>query len=369
MNVLRVRNVHRALPLAVEMLRVSGVRRSSRNGDVFQSEHPVSTVYAEPLERVMFWPERDANPFFHFFESLWMLGGCNDVTSVQRFAGQMGAYSDDGETFHAAYGYRWRVGMPSGNAVNHAALNAHMDQLPRIAASLRDNPLDRRQVLQMWNSLSDLNSQSKDLPCNTTATFQTSPSGQLCLVVFNRSNDIIWGCYGANAVQFSTLLEYVARRAELPVGTYTQVSVNWHGYDATFTPLLHKFQTTAMQDVPEEARDGDITSLIEEDCPYATGQARAYPLMSPDTDPDAWDQCLRHLLASKGRAPVAGRWQDDFFVDVAIPILQAHDVYKDTADETRYEQALKRLEKCRASDWRLACSEWITRRWSKARNE
>ncbi len=79
MNVISVRNVHEALPEALRFLRQTGVPRDSRNGAVLQAPCPVTTVYRRPDERVLFWPERDANPFFHFMESLWMLAGRNDV--------------------------------------------------------------------------------------------------------------------------------------------------------------------------------------------------------------------------------------------------------------------------------------------------
>lgn len=361
MNVLRVRNVHRALPLAVEMLRLTGVRVSSRNGDAFRCPTPVSTVYRKPLERVLYWPERDANPFFHFFESLWMLGGRSDVESVARYAKQVREYSDDGKGFHGVYGHRWRVGMPLNDMATYTPIGHNCDQLPRIADALRGNTTDRRQVLQIWNALSDLASPSKDVPCNLTATFQVSVEGALDLVVFNRSNDVVWGCYGANAVQFSLLLEYVARRAGLPVGTYTQVSVNWHGYDATFTPLLHRMQ---------ESGDGDLAPLIDAPSPYEEGTVAPYPLMDPTTEVDAWDVSLRQFLATNGRAPLGGRaWSDPFFPDVALPIVLAHDAYKDDKTEARYEASLKHLEKCRASDWRVACSEWITRRWRRMNHD
>ena len=69
MKVLQVRNVHEALPRALQLLDREGIRRESRNGPVIQGP-PVATVYMHPWERVLFWPERDANPFFHLYESL-----------------------------------------------------------------------------------------------------------------------------------------------------------------------------------------------------------------------------------------------------------------------------------------------------------
>lgn len=352
MNIIRIRNVHKALPLALEILKTAGEKRDSRNGPVYMAREPVTTVYEKPCERVMFWAQRDANPFFHFFESLWMLGGRYDVPSVARFAGNMENYSDDGRTFWGAYGRRWRQGMPR-DLVTDA-----VDQLPKIADQLRANPDDRRSVLQMWDGLSDLGHTGKDVPCNTMATFQVDSDGYLNMSVFNRSNDIVWGCYGANAVHFSVLQEYVALRAGYKVGTYTQISVNWHGYESTFLPLYDKFADW----------EKDVASLAEEVCPYEGGQVTPYPLMVEGWN-EQWELQLHRLLNARGRAPTEGVWEEPFFGEVAIPILRAHDVYKDTQSEERYPRALEHLRQCRAADWKMACGEWITRRWNKFRKD
>lgn len=353
MNIIKVRNVHRALPLALQCLHDVGTPRPSRNGPVTMVEN-VCTEYTHPCERVIFWPERDANPFFHFFESLWMLGGRNDVASVSRFAENMSNYTDDGKTFHGAYGYRWRH---------------QMDQLKDIGSILQRDRNDRRCVLQMWDSMQDLGHDGKDVPCNVTATLQVGLDGRLNLTVLCRSNDIVWGAYGANAVQFSTMLEYVAIRAGLQVGTYHQVSVNWHGYATTFSPLYDKMLISASQaQDADKTWTGTLDSLMELDSPYEV-LVRPYPLAQEGTDMDQWDLDLQRLLRANGRCPTEGRWCDPFFTDVAIPLLQAHDIYKEQKGTARYVLALSAVNRIAADDWRLACSEWISRRYDKYKKE
>ena len=63
----------------------------------------------------------------------------------------------------------------------------------------------------MWDAKQDLShrNESKDLPCNTHVYFSIR-EGFLDMTVCNRSNDLIWGCCGANAVHMSFLQEYVA---------------------------------------------------------------------------------------------------------------------------------------------------------------
>ena len=55
-------------------------------------------------------------------------------------------------------------------------------------------------------------------------------NGVLNMSVTNRSNDIVWGLFGANAVHMSILHEYMAARTESKVGVYTHFSNNAHAY-------------------------------------------------------------------------------------------------------------------------------------------
>lgn len=185
------------------------VQKDSRNGAVLMIEEPVTITYEKPLERVLFNQVRDANPFFHVMEALWMLAGRNDVEPLAYYASNMRNYSDDGETLNGAYGYRWRKGhggpyqtglttVPRGESVD-ALLSPRLnvDQLGILVAHLKADPNSRRAVLQMWNVADDLlkightkeyadfedyNNQpseaaSKDVCCLTGETRFRSPEG------------------------------------------------------------------------------------------------------------------------------------------------------------------------------------------------
>lgn len=327
MRVIETRNVNQVLPEALHQLQQVGVRRDSRNGPVVMFPEPVTTVYLRPAERVVFWPSRDANPFFHLFESLWMLAGRNDVESVARYVERMRSYSDDGVTFHGAYGYRWRVHFGT-------------DQLPGIIAALRWDPNDRRQVLSMWDAATDLGRKGKDLPCNLQAIFQVACDGRLDMTVTNRSNDLIWGAYGANAVHFSYLHEYVASSVGLPMGIYRQVSANFHAY----------------ADVLEKVKDlaENITPFLDD--PYHDGKAEPFPLMT--VAPHEWHADLAMFMEN----PDAVGFRDPFFRRVAIPMAKAHEAFRDRSNPERFALAREHLSGVAASDWRLAAEQWIDRR-------
>lgn len=347
MRVLKVRNVHEALPTAMNLLFKEGIRGKSRNGDVIRHPDAVATVYTAPTERVEFHPWRDSNPFFHFYESLWMLAGRNDVAPVARYVERMRGFSDDGDTFNAAYGARWRkawlgIGLPA------------VDQLKTIGDALRANPDDRQQVLQIWDHRRDLGTVTKDHACNISATMQVF-DGHLDVAMFCRSNDVIWGAYGANAVHMSMMHEYVARRAGCSVGRYTQISVNWHAYVDVYERMLEVATTF----------DAPLTEN-----PYCTGRfldattpVIPYPIAEPGVDLDKWDSDCRSFVTTDGLLP---RYlpQDQylpFFRDVAFPIVQAHDLHKVGATG----EAISALQECQATDWRLACTNWLRRRQNR----
>lgn len=79
MYVIRARNVEHALLQGMSYLRDNGITMNRRGMDVVESPVPVATVYEKPRERVLMNAARNANPFFHFFESLWIIAGRSDV--------------------------------------------------------------------------------------------------------------------------------------------------------------------------------------------------------------------------------------------------------------------------------------------------
>ena len=223
--------VNSALKDGLDLIAQAGYMEESRNGKAYVAPGLVVTSYTQPQLRVLFSPERDCNPFFHFFESLWMLAGRNDVEFPAYFSPNMKNFSVDGKTFNAPYGARWRKYEVDGFT--------QIDQLTEVIAKLAKSPNTRQAVINIWDpnlDLIDKPTNAKDRACNISVVFTPRPlpdgSFQLDMTVSNRSNDMIWGAYGANAVQFSTLQEFVAQAVGMSVGVYHQVSANAHVYSA-----------------------------------------------------------------------------------------------------------------------------------------
>lgn len=346
MIVLDCQNVDEALVRGMYELKRVGRREESRNGPVLVAPCPVVTIYRNPMERVLTRRFRDANPFFHFYEQLWILAGRQDLAPLTRFVKRFASYSDDGgKTQNAAYGHRLRVSAG--------------DQLSAAIHKLKKNRGDRRVVLSLHDPTLDtfyegdeqgLDSGAttyvsglgqlytgRDAACNIAATLQVA-DGALHLVVFCRSNDIIWGCYGANAVHFAAILEYVATFANLKIGSYTQISVNWHAYVDVFEKTMLAMMTDPTHSV---ARNFAPRRMIL----ATTGQSE-------------WDEDVDRFVTPDGHAPTWTDFHDPFFTTVAYPIVRAHDLHK----QKRRHEALKTIESCAADDWRVACTEWLERR-------
>jgi len=331
----KVRNVNSALSEALWYLHVAGVHEDSRNGEVIVAPEPVTTTYLSPKERVLFSNLRDANPYFHLMESLWMLAGRNDVAFPTLFNSKFGQYSDDGETFHSAYGHRWRVFFG-------------FDQIDAIVGELTTNPESRRCVMAMWNAF-DGNPPTadllvgicggKDLPCNTHVYFDRR-DGVLNITVCNRSNDAVWGCYGANAVQFSVLQEYMATRIGCEVGVYRQFTNNLHIYIG-----MPRFKDLFPQ--------VDVIDYYNITYGRSPEFAETFPLMQVE------DRYWRHDLDRFLADPTGDAlYSDPFFNQVAAPMAASwfDRKAKKGAGGKRAAEAI------RASDWRIACQEWIARR-------
>lgn len=339
---------------------------TTRNGPVLQIVEPVIVSYSHSTERVLFNQARDANPFFHLYESLWMLAGRNDIAPLDYYlGGRYSQFSDDKTTANGAYGYRWRKANPHQHWKTSSEQEIqYTDQLAVIVAHLKKKPEDRRCVLQMWNVQDDLLKMetSKDVCCNLCALFliRVVPNPPemkgldrrfLDMTVMNRSNDLANGMLGANVVHFSFLHEYMAAQLDVEVGVYNQISNNLHIYTESFGGF------------PAE-------KWLADETPNYYGFADNDPTETPLTlkmvplvkDPVAFDQELPEVVnafnGAETLARVVPRFSEPFFEDVASPMLMAFRQHKNRD----YEAALFWINNVLADDWRITSRNWILKR-------
>lgn len=344
MKTIYARNVNDAVRELLLLARDTSKWRyiSPRGLETIEFLEPVATVYRRPHERVLFNSVRDANPFFHLMESIWIMAGREDVAFLTKYNAKMADFSDDGKKFHAPYGARLRR-WPTAYLDYHD--NQHLlpiDQVKECIRILKADRDSRQAVMSIWSPGLDLGAKTKDVPCNDLIMLKVR-DGALNMTVCCRSNDAVWGAYGANAVQFSTLLEFMARAIGVSIGTYTQVSDSFHVYTDN---EAWKRMTAS----PPPRHDAYLTCL-----------ATPYPLMS--IDHEVWLHqaelfCDDNLAIAEGIDP--------FFVNVACPMQKAWDIYKSAGYDQKNNAitlACQYLfDHCHASDWTTAAIEWLRRR-------
>jgi thymidylate synthase len=323
-------NVNDLYAKGLSMLVQHGRVEQTRAGKVLVMPEPVTSVYRKPRQRVLFNRTRDANPFFHVYEAMWMLAGKQDAGPLNIFVKDFGArFAEDDGTIHGAYGRRWRGAFG-------------FDQLNEIVAKLKQNPADRQCVLQMWSAHNDLRGAWRDRPCNTHCYFRIL-DGCLHMQINCRSNDIIFGAYGANAVHFSFLQEYLADRIGVEVGTMTQVSFNYHAYADV---LQDKYSSNSIRNEQpniyyEGFNDQKIGLMVDDD--FDTDLIKVL----------GWFDQL-HAGDSKGFIET----KSPFLRYVFQPMMLTH-YYHVRKDRTFTRGATYMIE---AADWRIACLEWLNRR-------
>lgn len=347
MKVINARNVNDALEKGIDLFQdpTEYVVKDSRNGIVCEAHTPVTTVYKKPWERVCLIKERDANPFFHFIEGLWMLDGRSDLEPLTYFVKSMADFSDDGKTLWGAYGWRWKSYF-------------HKDQLAILIDMLKQNPYERRAVLQMWDPKDDLaracnkKIERKDVPCNTNIYFKIR-DGKLCMTVCNRSNDMLWGAYGANVVHMSMLQEYMAHNIGVPMGDYTQISDSFHIYQ---------------NDVWDRVKHMELDIYTYRDKKNHYDLIDGYEPVPLVNETESFSRELRFFFDyfdsfrydSKQIIKRADdiEWNNNIFPDVAMPMLKAFYYHK----ERDYLNSYREVQKIKSLDWMEACFEWIRKR-------
>lgn len=310
---LSTKNVNSAYQDLMVMVRMGGVNQETRNGVARALPHPILIEFRAPWERVLFDAQRNANPFFHLVEALWMLAGRNDVKFLEEFNSNMKLFSDDGVTFNAAYGFRWR---------EHFGI----DQIDFICRILRDNPQDRRAVIAMWDANTDIFGRSKDHPCNTQIMCRIV-NGALDFTITNRSNDLVWGLCGANAVHMSFLQEFMAASIGVAVGKWYHLTNNLHVYERHFGLMDDMIATNGYGTVRYPEQRWAITDPAQ------------FQL-------DCENLCDGGIV-----------FQTQFFNGTVVPAIQAWRQYK----AGNWDVALKTADAIDFEDWRTACVEWLER--------
>lgn len=319
MMVIAEKNAPRAFAEGIWIMRSCGEEEMTRNGPVKSIPGPVLLEVHIPDERIITYPPRNANPFFHCLEFVWMMAGEQQVKWIEQFNSRMRQFAEDTGEINGAYGYRW--------------LEHWGNQLTAVIDKLTKDPTTRQAVLTMWDPHWDLYPAKKmDRPCNTHIYFRVH-KGMLNMTVCNRSNDMMWGMFGANIVHMTMLHEFVALATGLKLGVYRVFTNNLHVY-------------TNMEGYPDcldgtDAEDHDIYTI-----------SCSYPLLAKTENYLEFLRDARKFVRGN-----FGELNTRWFNEVAKPM---YDAYMDRKNKTGNGQ--NHVRRIRAEDWRMACAQWISRK-------
>lgn len=272
--------------------------------------HPVFVELSSPRQRLVTSYGRPVNVPFALAEVLWILSGRKDVEMLSYYNSKIADYSDNGSTFNAAYGHRLRHEFG-------------FDQLEDVIRTLRDDPATNQATLVIssplmdrgWRKLLSHNGGNedfnyvkynvKDRACNVLAHLMIR-NGKLDWLQVVRSNDIMWGT-PYNWMQWTHIMEYVASRLRVPVGTYYHVADSLHMYD------WHWEEATKVQEF------NLYSELGSEGHPYCHAVLTASDLQ---------EVCrLEELIRCDGRVGLLGAPLSRYWKQV-LQVLNAHSYFK-----------------------------------------
>lgn len=214
-------SINDALPSLSAALMRDGEEVGSRLGERVKEQTAVGITLTEPWKRATQLPSRKANIAAQIAETMWVLGGRNDVEWLERYLPRAKDFSDDGKTWAGGYGPRLRAWTGNGRTI---------DQVENVIEILRKDPTSRRAFMAIYDPGRDTREGLKDTPCNTSIQF-LSRLGNLEMIVNVRSNDLIWGWSGINTFEWSALQEIIADRLGIRVGSLHFNIGSLHIYD------------------------------------------------------------------------------------------------------------------------------------------
>lgn len=198
-----------------------------RRGKKITEIHPVLMQLKCPDRRVFMSPFRYNNVFALIAETLWVLGGRDDMEFLSYYLPRARDWSDDGAVWKAAYGPRLRrwFGLNGRSAIGSTV--RQVDQLCMMLAELKKDLHTRRAVAVIHDPVKD-DSDTQDRPCNNWLHFMHS-NGKLDMEITSRSTDFLWGS-NVNLFEWSVLHEIMAYWTKQKMGSLYFYTSSCHLY-------------------------------------------------------------------------------------------------------------------------------------------
>lgn len=206
---------------------------------------PCCNIVANPLRKI--------NRGFAAAEFIWILGGNDDVASLDFYNSKIKQFSDDGVTFFGAYGPKY------------------ISQINYVVKVLKEDPWTRQAIINIWRENPP---KTKDVPCTIMLHFIRRPVDTLNLIVYMRSQDC-WLGLPYDLHNFTCIQIVVSNILQLKVGTFDLIQGSLHAYEQDF----EKISKLISGPLPEpEYTPTDIKELMEQKTKWMSDYARTKDL-------------------------------------------------------------------------------------------
>lgn len=171
----------------------------------------------DPRSRLCYCEGRNFSIVYAIVESLMLFSSKNGVQYFSTFNKNMENFSDDGASLHGCYGKRIA------------------EYIPSIVRKLKSDKDSRQAIINIYNSNNDSYYCGKDTPCTLALNFIIR-NNKLNMIVYMRSNDIIWGL-PYDIYMFTTMQEVIANELGIDLGFYRHIPTSLHVYSDHYNLL------------------------------------------------------------------------------------------------------------------------------------
>lgn len=169
-------------------------------------------------------------------EAAWILSGDDRVATIAPYSKHISQFSDDGITFHGAYGLKIR------------------DQLDFVISTLINDRTSRQAVINIWRENPP---RTKDVPC--TINLQFLIRGPYIHTIANMRSSDAWLGWPYDVFNFTMVTAYLMLRLQrqglgrLQLGTLTLAAGSQHLYEPDWPGAMKCLGSGARQSIAYQA--------------------------------------------------------------------------------------------------------------------
>lgn len=179
----------------------------------------------------------------------WFLSGSNDINDLHPNVRKWWEpWANDSGFIHNNYSKQFR--KFEGAGFGPLKTHHHVDQLKYMIDTLRNHPYSRRNVITTWHTHDMISPATPITNCHGTVIQAfVEPDNSLHLTMYQRSSDMVLGV-PHNWIQYWAFMMYLAKQADLTVGTFT-----WHGGDCH----IYQDHFEMVEEIKDQAPHVDYT--------------------------------------------------------------------------------------------------------------